>query len=277
MKKDKAMTGLDIPMIGFGTYGRTGRDGIELIRMALEMGYRHLDTAQTYGTETETGAALRESGVARDSVFLTTKIAAEHLAPGRLVSSLAQSCARMGMDRVDLALIHWPAPNDERPLSDYLPQLVEAREAGLTRHIGVSNFPIAYLEQAEEIIGPDQILTNQIECNVMFQNRNLVEFCRSCGILVTCYQPIAHGAVTGAADLKSIAQEVGATEAQVALAWALGKGYAVIPTSSKPSRIAENFLAKNLRLSAEQISRLDAMPQKPRSIDPDWGPEWDPV
>ncbi|WP_417271691.1 aldo/keto reductase [Celeribacter sp.] len=269
------MQHIEIPRIGYGTYGRSGSGGIAAIRTALDAGYRHLDTAQSYETEKETGAGLRESGLDRDEVFITTKVTQANYAPGCLVPSLRDSCEALGVERVDLTLLHWPAPNGDRPLTAYLPQLLEAQEQGLTRLIGVSNFPIALLEEAERIAGPNRISTNQVECNILFQNKILADYCGRKGILLTCYQPIAHGNATTDPAMMEIARELDATPAQVALAWCLAKGYAAIPTSSKPARIRENFGATRVTLSPGHLARIAKIPQHPRSIAPDWGPEWD--
>ncbi len=142
-----------MPRLGFGTYGRTGEEGIKAIRTALEAGYRHLDTAQTYDTEREVGVALRQSGLARDEVFLTTKISTDNYGEGRLVPSLRDSLASLGVDQVDLTLLHWPSPRGKQELASYLLPLLEAQDLGLTRFIGVSNFTIALLEEAESLAG----------------------------------------------------------------------------------------------------------------------------
>ncbi|QDY70702.1 aldo/keto reductase (plasmid) [Qingshengfaniella alkalisoli] len=263
-------------MLGFGTYGRTGIDGQRAIEYALEIGYRHLDTAQSYDTEHETGAALKASGVDRDSVFVTTKVTPENFAPGKLVPSLERSLGQLGLDQVDLALIHWPAPNGDRPLRDYLPQLVQAQEAGLTRLIGVSNFTISMLGEALDTVGRDTLFTNQIECNPLFQNRNVTDWCKENGILVTCYQPLAKGLARRNSTLNTVAERLGATPEQVALAYELAHGFAAIPTSSQPQHITSNFEAQKLRLSPADLSAIAKIPANSRSIDPDWGPDWDP-
>ena len=252
-----------------------GREGIAAIRGALDVGYRHLDTAQSYQTEFETGEGFRESGLGRDEVFITTKVTHANYAPGKLVPSLQASCQNLGVEQVDLTLLHWPAPNGERPLIDYLPQLLKAQDQGLTRLIGVSNFPIALLKEAEGIAGPSRIFTNQVECNVLFQNKILSSYCDGKGIILTCYQPIAHGNATEDPTVISIAQELDVRPAQVALAWCFAKGYAAIPTSSKLTRINENFSATQIALTDEHMVRIADIPQHARSIAPEWGPQWD--
>ena len=265
---------LEIPRLGFGTYGRTGPDGIAALECALATGYRHLDTAQSYHTESEVGAAIRNSGLPRDQVWVTTKIDMANYGPGRLIPSLQASIDRLGLTP-DLTLIHWPAPNGELPLAVYLDQIAEAKSLGLTREIGVSNFPIALLTEAVALLGKGQILTNQFELNPLFRNDTLARFCQSAGILVTCYQPMAKGRIGGNAVAAAIAASHGATAEQVALAWELGRGYAAIPTSGRADRIAANYAALRLSLTADDIARLDALDQSARSINPDWGPAWD--
>ncbi|SHJ26764.1 aldo/keto reductase [Wenxinia saemankumensis] len=269
------MQGTDMPRLGFGTYDRKGDEGIDAIGCALETGYRHLDTAQDYGTEAEVGAAIRRSGLPRDEVFVTTKVTPANFGPGALVPSLERSCETLGLDHVDLALIHWPAPNGERPLSDYIPQLAEARARGLARHIGVSNFTTALLDEALDILGGVPILTNQVELNPLFRNRTLADHCTARGVIVTCYQPIAHGRIGEDPVMRQIAETHGATPEQIALAFELSRGYAAIPTSGKAERIRSNFRALDIQLSEGEIDRIEGLDRGQRSIDPDWGPDWD--
>jgi 2,5-diketo-D-gluconate reductase B len=265
---------LEIPRLGFGTYGRTGPDGIAALEYALATGYRHLDTAQSYNTESEVGTAIRNSGLPRGDVWVTTKIDMANYGPGRLIPSLEASIERLGLTP-DLTLIHWPSPDGALALPVYLDQIAEAKSRGLTREIGVSNFPIALLTDAVARLGKGMILTNQFELNPLFRNDTLARFCQSAGILVTCYQPIAQGRIGGNPVAKAIAARHDATAEQVALAWELAKGYSAIPTSGRVGRIAANFGALQVTLTADDIARLDALDQSPRSINPKWGPVWD--
>ncbi len=264
-----------IPRLGFGTYGRTGDAGVAAMLYALETGYRHLDTAQDYNTEKQVGTALQRSGLSRDEVFVTTKVSTQNYAKGALLPSLEQSRDNLQVDQIDLTLLHWPAPNGEYPLAQYLEPLIEAQEKGLTRLIGVSNFTIALLEEAFGILGGKPLATNQVELHPFLQNRQLANYCGQKDILVTCYQPIAHGGVSGDKVLEDIARAHDATAAQIALAWELSKGYSAIPTSSKNDRIAENFGALKVKLSDEEMARIDGLDRGERHIDPAWGPDWD--
>lgn len=266
---------MDMPRLGFGTYGRTGPDGVAAILAAIEVGYRHLDTAQTYDTEREVGEAVRRSGLGRDEIFVTTKVSEENLGENKVIPSLERSLEALGLDHVDLALIHWPAREGGPAPEVYLRQILEAKERGLARHIGVSNFTIALIEEARSILGDGAILTNQVELNPWFRNRRLADYCSSHGIVVTCYEPLARGKVGADPVLQRIAARHGATPEQVALAWELAQGFAAIPTSRSPHRIAQNFAAQEITLSADELAEMDTLDRGIRSIDPDWGPDWD--
>lgn len=264
-----------MPRLGFGTYGRWNTEGIEAILCALETGYRHLDTAQTYDTEKEVAAALTKSGLSRGEVFLTTKISTENYGAGQLIPSLETSLANLGVDQVDLTLLHWPSPNGTQPLATYLEPLLDAQDRGLTRFIGVSNFTIALLDEARAIAGEGRIVNNQVELNPFIQNKKLAQYCAEHDILVTCYQPIAHGRLGEDPVLVEMAESHSATPEQLALAFELAKGYAAIPTSGKAERIRSNFAAQQLKLTPEDIALIENRDRNLRAIAPDWGPDWD--
>ena len=266
---------MDMPRLGFGTYGRTGPEGVAAILSAIEVGYRHLDTAQTYDTEREVGEAVRRSGLGREEIFVTTKVAEENLGENQVIPSLERSLGALGLDHIDLALIHWPARKGGPAPEVYLRQILEAKERGLARHIGVSNFTIALIEEARSILGDGAILTNQVELNPWFRNRRLSDHCTSRGIVVTCYEPLARGKVGADPALQRIAARHGATPEQVALAWELAQGFAAIPTSRSPDRIAQNFAAQEITLSSDELAEIDTLDRGIRSIDPDWGADWD--
>ncbi len=265
-----------IPPMGFGTYGRTGAEGVAAMLFALETGYRHLDTAQSYDTERECGEALRQSGLRRDEVFITTKISGANSARGKLIASLEQSRNTIGIDALDLTLIHWPVgPAGRLDMKGYLPELVEAQQRGLTRLVGVSNFTIADLVAAERLVGPGRIANNQFERHPLLQNDRLVNHCRANGIAVTCYLPLARGACAGNAAIETVAGRHGLTPHQVALAFSLNQGLVVIPTSGKRERIVENFAAGAVRLAADEIAMIAEQDRGERQIKPAWGPDWD--
>lgn len=268
-------TTIQMPSLGFGCYGRRGAEGVLAIRTALEIGYRHLDTAQDYQTETEVGEAVRSSGLARGQVYVTTKVATGNLGAGHVVPSLEESRRKLGLDQIDLALIHWPAPNGAIAPESYLTELKAAQDAGICRDIGVSNFTIALMDQAVALLGPSALTCNQIELNPLFKNPKIAAHCQSLGIRVTCYLPIARGLLSGNPVMAAVGRTHGATGEQIGLAWEWAKGYAAIPTSSRPDRIAAAYAAQSLRLTEAEIAAIDAIPDAPRVIAPEWGPRWD--
>src|SRR6478609_9483151 len=186
---------LDIPKLGLGTYGRTGEDGMLAILKALEVGFRHIDTAQSYGSEAGVGEAARRSGVPRSELFITTKVADTRLDKSQFMDSVERSLETIGLGPVDLLLIHWPSKNDAVPFDDYILALAEAQHRGHTRLIGVSNFPIALLERTERLLGPGAIATDQVEIHPYMQAPKLAAFAQSKSLTLTAYQPLGRGSM----------------------------------------------------------------------------------
>ncbi|MBQ5949500.1 2,5-didehydrogluconate reductase DkgB [Massilia sp. ST3] len=266
---------MHMPQLGLGTFRLQGQQAIDSVRNGLELGYRHIDTAQIYGNEAEVGQALAESGVARGEVFVTTKIWTEHLAGDKLAPSLEDSLRKLRLERVDLTLVHWPSPGAAVPVAETMEALLAAREAGLTGAIGVSNFPVALLREAIAAVGAANIATNQVELHPYLQNRALAAFARNAGVHLTAYMPLAYGKVMDDPVIAAIAARHGATPAQVTLAWLLAKGHAVIPSSTRRENLASNLRAPVLTLAAEDLAALDALDRGERLVSPDFGPQWD--
>ncbi|THF64672.1 2,5-didehydrogluconate reductase DkgB [Pseudothauera nasutitermitis] len=266
---------IPMPAIGLGTFRLKGQTAIDSVRTGLELGYRHIDTAQIYGNEAEVGQAIAESGVAREQLFLTTKIWTDRYTRDKLIASLEESLARLRVEQVDLTLIHWPSPDAAVPLAETLGALAEAKRRGLTRLIGVSNFPIALLREAIALVGAGEIATNQVEIHPLLQNRVLAEFARSQGIHLTAYMPLAYRKVLVEPVIQRIAQSRSATPAQVALAWLLQQGYAVIPSSTKRENLASNLAAAGLQLSEAEMAEITALDRGERVVNPDFAPAWD--
>jgi 2,5-diketo-D-gluconate reductase B len=260
-----------IPQIGLGTWALTGDPGAEAILSALGAGYRHIDTAQSYDTEANVGDAIARSGLARDEVFVTTKIAGANFP--RLADSLRESLDRLRMDQVDLALIHWPAPNDAVPVASYMADLARARDDGLTRLIGVSNFTRRLLDEAIDTVG--EIATNQVEIHPFMQNRVLAAHCRERGVPLTAYLPLARSEVADDPVIRDIAQAHEATPAQVSLAFLMARGHIVIPKSADPSRQRLNLAATGLRLTEDEMERMAGLDRGQRLVDPGTAPDWD--
>lgn len=265
-----------VPPFGLGTFRLKDQVVRDSVRDALELGYRAIDTAQGYGNEAEIGETIAQSGVARSELYITTKIKPDNYSAGKLVSSLRESLDKLQTDAVDLTLIHWPAPRGPVSAEEYLGALADAHSQGLTRHIGVSNFTIDLLKQARELLGDVPITTNQVEIHPYLQNRRLAEFADQQGIHLTSYMTLAVGKVMEDDVLKDIAGAHGATPAQVALAWAMRRGFSVIPSSTKREHLASNMKALDLKLTDEdmrRIAELDGQGERlanPASVAPDW-------
>nr|WP_314541801.1 2,5-didehydrogluconate reductase DkgB [uncultured Massilia sp.] len=267
---------MSIPSFGVGTFRLTGQTVIDSVRTALDVGYRAVDTAQIYGNEADVGQAIAESGVARADLFVTTKIWTDNYAKGKLVASLRESLDKLRTDYVDLTLIHWPAPGNGVALPEYMEALAEAKSLGLTRQIGISNFNIALTRQAIDVVGKGEIATNQVELSPYLQNTTLAAFLKEQGIAVTSYMTLAYGKVLKDPVLARIADKHQATVAQVALAWGLQLGYAVIPSSTRRENLASNLLARDLTLDAEDMAAIVALERNGREVDPaGLAPEWD--
>ena len=264
-----------IPQLGLGTFRLKDQQAIDAVATGLELGYRHIDTAQIYGNEADVGEALAASGVARADVFVTTKIWTANLAADRLRASLEDSLAKLRTDYVDLALIHWPAPGGTVSVAESMTALLAARDVGLARAVGVSNFPIALLREAIAAVGAANIATNQVELHPFLQNRALAAFMRNTGIHLTAYMPLAYGKVMDDATIARIARERDATPAQVALAWSMAKGYAVIPSSTRRANLASNLRARDVVLTPQDIAAIDALERGERLVDPAFAPRWD--
>jgi 2,5-diketo-D-gluconate reductase B len=264
-----------MPQLGLGTFRLQGQQAIDSVRNGLELGYRHIDTAQIYGNEAEVGEALQASAVPRRDVFVTTKIWLENLAGDKLIPSLKDSLHKLRLEQVDLLLIHWPSPQDAVPVAESMQALLEARTQGLTGAIGVSNFTNALLAQAIAAVGAANIATNQVELHPFLQNRSVAAFAREHGIHVTAYMPLAYGKVLADPAVQAIAARIKATPAQVALAWSMAKGYAVIPSSTRRENLAANLGALDVALAAADIAAIDALDRAERLVSPDFAPTWD--
>ncbi|WP_054885152.1 MULTISPECIES: 2,5-didehydrogluconate reductase DkgB [unclassified Pseudomonas] len=267
---------MSIPSFGLGTFRLTGQAVIDSVKSALELGYRVIDTAQIYKNEADVGQAIAESGVPRSELFITTKIWVENYAADKLIPSLRDSLQKLRTDYVDLLLIHWPAPGNGVELAEYMEALAEAKTLGLTRQIGVSNFNIELTRQAIAAVGKGEIATNQIELSPYLQNSKLTAFLKEQGITVTSYMTLAYGKVLKDPVLAEIANKHKATVAQVALAWALQLGYAVIPSSTKRENLASNLLARDLHLDDQDMARIATLERNGREVSPEGlAPIWD--
>ncbi|MFJ2986400.1 2,5-didehydrogluconate reductase DkgB [Collimonas sp. NPDC087041] len=267
---------ITIPQIGLGTFRLQGQVVIDSVRNGIEVGYRHIDTAQIYGNEAEVGQAMADSGVARDELFVTTKIWIDNLAHDKLLPSLKESLHKLRLEQLDLTLIHWPSPNDAVAVEEYMAALAEAKAAGLTKAIGVSNFTNAHLQRAIATVGAAEIATQQVEIHPFLQNRKVVEFARNLGIHITAYMPLAYGKVMQEPVLARIAERHRVNPAQVALAWSLQQGFAVIPSSTKRANLESNLDVRGIVLTAQDMAEIATLERNERLANPEGlAPHWD--
>ena len=250
--------GKKIPQLGFGVY-KTPNDEVEAaIECAFEAGYRHIDTAKLYDNEEGVGRAVRNSGLERSSVFVTTKVWNDDHGREKTRRACEESLERLGLDYVDLYLIHWPMPMNGLAVETW-EELIRLREEGLVTSIGVANFPAQRIDELTEATGVVPVL-NQIELNPYFAQNDLREANRERGVLSQAWAPLHRG--KGLFDepiIREIAERLEATPAQVVLAWHLALGTIAIPKSVTPSRIRENFDALNVRLTPEDLAAIAAL------------------
>ncbi|MCF6762829.1 2,5-didehydrogluconate reductase DkgB [Pseudomonas fragi] len=266
---------MTVPAFGLGTFRLKGQVVIDSVSNALDLGYRAIDTAQIYENEAEVGQAIAESGVARDELFITSKIWVSNFASEKLIPSLEDSLKKLRTDHLDLTLIHWPSPDNAVPVAEFMGALLEAKKLGLTKQIGVSNFTIALMKEAIAAVGAENIATHQIELHPYLQNRKVVEFTKSQGIPITSYMTLAYGEVLKDPVIMAIADRHKATPAQVTLAWAMQLGYSVIPSSTKRNNLESNLKACALKLSDDDMARIADLDRghrltNPQSVAPAW-------
>ena len=267
----------NIPVLGLGTWQSTGQDCVDVVSQALKMGYEHIDTAQAYGNEKEVAQGIKQSGVSRDKFFLTTKIFPDDMKfePEKLIAAAKRSLADLDTDYVDLLLLHWP--DDRVPLSETIPALCELQKQGLTRHIGVSNFNIANIIEAEKYADVP-IVVNQVEFHPFIKQKTLQTFLNNHHILLEAYSPLARGDVFDNEIIKEIADKHNVTPAQISLAWILSDKHRIaIPKTSNPDHLQGNLDAIKVQLSADDIEKINGLARADgRKIKhPDYSPEWD--
>jgi 2,5-diketo-D-gluconate reductase B len=264
-----------IPQIGYGTWKRFGDDAYNCVRWALDAGYRHIDTAEAYGNEADVGRAIAESGIPRKDIFIATKVAPENLGPGQVMPHAKASLEKLRIDHIDLLLVHWPSPDGQYDMKDYLAQFAAVQDAGLATHIGVSNFTRKHIDSARSILGKRPIATNQCEIHVLLQNRLIVDHCKAAGIPMTAYSPLARGAVLEIPELKQIAMRHGTSAEIIALAFLMAEGHIIIPTSSNKARIASNLAVTDVSLTPEDIALIRTLDKGQRLVSGGWAPVWD--
>ncbi|KAA1419829.1 aldo/keto reductase [Mumia zhuanghuii] len=249
--------GVTMPQIGFGVFQVPGAETTAAVSSALEAGYRSIDTAAAYRNETGVGQALAQSGLARDDLFVTTKLWNTDQGRDNARPALEASLERLGLDRVDLYLIHWPAPG-RGLFAETWEAFEELRASGLTRSIGVSNFLPEHLDAIIALGGPVPAV-NQIEVHPELQQRSVQDAGALHGIVTEAWSPLAQAGVLGDPVVAEIAAAHGRTPAQVVLRWHLEQGRVVIPKSVTPSRIAENLAITDFTLTSDEVTRIDGL------------------
>ncbi len=263
--------GVRIPRIGLGTWPMKGAECQAAVESALSLGYRHLDTAEMYGNEDAVGAGLAASGLPRGDVFLTTKIWYDKPNGAAIRRAFDASLKRLATPHVDLLLIHWPSP--ELDLPDALKGLAAIRAEGKAKAIGVSNFPPKLLQRAvDQGVG---LACLQVEFHLQLDQSRLLEITRANGMALTAYSPLGKGGGLDLPVLKQVAAKHGATPAQVALAWLLAQpGVAMVPKAASAARQKENLGALSVKLDAEDMATLAALPKDRRFVSPSFAPDW---
>lgn len=265
--------GVDLPALGFGTSGLRGWRCRRMVRIALELGYRHIDTAQAYGNEQDVGRAILASGVPRSEVFVSTKLEQAHLAGHAVAQAFHESLKRLGLQYVDQLMIHWPS--EEIPLRETLAAFSRLRDEGVVRNIGVCNFTIRHIRQCVEECGITP-LCNQVEYHPFLAQSKLLSFLSQVGTVLVAYSPLARGQVPADPTLQRIAARHGKSAAQVALAWLLSQSMVgAIPKASGEANCIANAEAVGLELTPEDLADIAALPKDRRIIDPSWAPQWD--
>ena len=265
--------GAQIPAIGLGVMTLKEETCVKAVDAALRLGYRHIDTAQMYGNERETGEGLRASGVPRGEVFVTTKVWHDRLKAGDFERSVDESLERLGLSAVDLLLIHWPSK--DVPLKETIDVLCKTKREGKTRHIGVANFTIALIEEAVKL-ATEPLVTNQIEVHPFIDRSKVIAACRRHGLAITAYCPIGRGSVPGDAALARIGAAHGKSPAQVSLRYLVQQGIIPIPRSANPQHLAENLAVFDFSLSEAEMTELARLSSANRRIvNPPHAPQWD--
>lgn len=264
----------NIPSLGYGTWKLAGADCVRGVGMALTNGYRHIDTAQIYENEEEVGTAIKNGGVARENIFLTTKVWMTSVDDGALQKSVEESLRKLKTDYVDLLLIHWPVT--DVPFARQMKALTDAQARGHAKMIGVSNFNVAQLQTVRDELNTP-IVTDQVEYHPYLSQKPVLDYLRSRNMFLTAYSPVARGTIMDDPVLKAIAQEHGKTVGQVALRWLIQQGQvAAIPKAGSEKHLKENIAIFDFTLTNGDMEKIHALARPGgRMINPQWAPAWD--
>jgi 2,5-diketo-D-gluconate reductase B len=265
--------GARIPQIGLGTMTLKEDVCVQAVKAALQMGYRHLDTAAFYGNEVENGEGLRQSGVKREEVFITTKVRENNLTPENFNKSLDQSLKNLQLPYVDLLLIHWN--NKDVPFSVSIPALCAAKKDGRAKHVGVANFTTKMLDEAWAVTS-EPLVCNQIEMHPFINQDKVLATSRKHGMAVVAYCPIARGKAPGAEALERIGKAHGKSAAQVSLRYLVQMGATPIPRTATPAHLKDNMNIFDFKLSEAEMAEIKKLnANNMRVVNPPHAPVWD--
>ncbi len=271
MQKIKLKTGDEIPALGLGTSGLKGNECTEVVKQALELGYRHIDTADLYGNHRPIAKALNKSDIDREQIFITSKIRSEELEYKQLKKAADRLLDELDLDYFDLLLIHWPSP--KIPIEESLKAMKELKEAGKTRNVGVSNFTIPLLKEALDTY-PDLITVNQVEFHPTLHQKELLDFAFKNNVILTAYSPLAQGKVFKNSVLKDLGGKYDKTPAQLALRWLIEKNIVAIPKASSEAHLKNNLDVFDWDFPVEAAREMELLNQNNRLIDPGY-PDFD--
>ncbi len=261
-----------VPKLGFGTWMLRGKQCVRATEIALEIGYRHIDTAQIYDNESEVGTAIQNSKINRKDIFLVTKVWMDSLSAKKTISSTEQSLKKLKTDYVDLLLIHWPVVRV--PLEETLKALQKLVQSKKTKFIGVSNFPVELVNTAKKIF-PD-VLCNQVEYHPFLEQRAVLKAIKKHNMFLTAYSPLARNQVFKNKAIQQMAQKYSKTAGQITLRWLIEQDNVVaIPKSGKEKHIRSNFDIFDFQLKEPDRLILGSLSQNRRLVDPEWAPDWD--
>ena len=253
-----------IPQLGLGTWQLSDAEAEASVADALALGYRHIDTADIYGNHLGVGRGIKKSGLSRSDIFLTTKVWDSDHAKDAVRTSTLRFLQELGTDYIDLLLIHWPT--GDVPVIETLRAMDELQEEGIVRAIGVSNFTAHHIEDA--LASGVTIVNNQVEIHPLFKQEALRAACASRGISVTAYSPLGHGADLRDPTILELSAKYGVSPAQIALNWVMAQDMIAIPKSAHPDRIRDNFAASTWTMEETDLTKIDALPEGPRTCDP---------
>ncbi len=260
-----------VPALGLGTFSLKGKACQEAVVDAIDIGYRHIDTAKMYDNEQDVGLGIQQSGIERDELFVTTKIWYTDLKRDQVLSATDDSLRQLQTDYVNLLLVHWPS--EQVPLKETLDALVEVQKQGKARLIGVSNFPPAMLKQAFSLA---PVVCNQVEYHPYLGQSALINIVREHNAMLTAYSPIAQGAVQEDATLRSIGERYGKSPTQAALRWLVQQdNVAAIPRASSHAHRVANFNIFDFSLTDDEMEQVHGLSRRERLVNPHWAPVWD--